>query len=131
MNSIRLTQENSRKYVGYDIVFSDDIPGTKRRICRQILRVSKTGKTIYIDYPALGNKLQIVTRNIEVILDEEEELLKQLEFIRRRKEAQRIEVINKLKEQHREKILAKIRYLAYELENFDKLTIEEFLLTEL
>lgn len=132
MNSIQLTQENARKYVGYDIVFSHDIPGTKRRVCRQILRVSRSGKTIYIDYPAVDNKLQYVDYcHFNVILDEEAQLMKQLEEIRRRKEEQRIEVINKLREQHRNKILAKIRYLAYELETFDKLTNEEFIITEL
>lgn len=57
--------------------------------------------------------------------------MKQLEEIRRRKEDQRIEVINKIREQHRNKILAKIRYLEYELENFDKLTNEEFIITKL
>lgn len=127
MNSIRLTQENAHKYVGYDIVFRY----TNRRVCRQILRVSRSGKTIYIDYPALGNNLQVVSRNIDVILDEEAQLMKRLEEIRRRKEEQRIEVINKMREQHRNKILEKIRYLAYELECFDKLTNEEFIIREL
>jgi hypothetical protein len=131
MNSIQLTQENSRKYVGSDVVFSHDSSDSKRRVCRQILRVSKTGKTIYIDYPALGNKLQIASRNIEVILDEEAQLMKRLEEIRQRKEEQRIEKINYLREQHRNKIIAKIRYLEYELENFDKLTHEEFIISEL
>lgn len=41
-STIRLTQENSRKYVGYDIVFRIDSPGTKRIVCRNILRVSRT-----------------------------------------------------------------------------------------
>jgi hypothetical protein len=50
---------------------------------------------------------------------------------RGRKEEQRIEKINYLREQHKNKIRAKIRYLEYELENFDKLTHEEFLITEL
>jgi hypothetical protein len=137
MNFNRLTQENSRKYVGYDILFRNDLQDSsdskriKRIVCRKILRVSRTGKTIYINYPALGNKLQVISRDIDVILDEEDELMKQLEEIRRRKEEERIEEINKLREQHRNKILAKIRYLAYELENFDKLTHEEFLITEL
>lgn len=127
MNSIRLTQENSRKYVGSDIVFSY----TNRRVCRQILRVSRTGKTIYIDYPALGNNLQVGSINIEIILDEEAQLMKQLEEIRRRKEEQRIEKINYLREQHKNKIRAKIRYLEYGLDRIDNLTNEEFIISEL
>ena len=127
MNTIKLTQENSRKYIGSDILFRY----TNRRVCRQILRVSRSGKTIYIDYPALGNKLLVTSINIEVILDEEARLMKQLEEIRRSKEEQRIETINnvfqKLREQRRNQLVAKIRYLEYELENFDKLTQEEFI----
>jgi uncharacterized NAD(P)/FAD-binding protein YdhS len=128
MNFIQLTQENARKYVGYDIVFSFK----NRKVCRQILRVSRSGKTIYIDYPDVDNKLQYVDYfHINVILDEEAQLMKQLDEIRRRKEENRIEVINKLREQHRNKILEKIRTLAYELETFDKLTHDEFIITEL
>ena len=129
MNFIYLTQENARSYIGYDIIFNHDIPGTKRRVCRQILKVSKSRKTIYIDYPALDNKLQLVDfSHIEVILDKEAELMKQLEEIRRRKEEHRLEVINKMREKHRNQILAKIRYLEYELESFDNISNEEFII---
>lgn len=130
-STIRLTQENSRKYVGFDIVFKIDSPGTRRIVCRTILRVSRTGKTIYINYPALGNKLQIITRNIDIILDEEHELMKQLEEIREKKEVRRMEEVNKLREHHRNKIVAKIRILEYELDSFDNLTNEEFIIGEL
>ena len=129
--TIRLTQENSRKYVGSDIVFRNDTHGSKRIICRKILRVSRSGKTIYINYPPLNNNLQVVSRNIDVILDEEHELMKQLEEIREKKEVRRIEEINIIRERRRNEIVAKIRYLEYELDKFDKLTHEEFLITEL
>ena len=68
--------------------------------------------------------------NVEV-LDEEDELIKQLEEIREKKEVRRIEEINIIRERRRNEIVAKIRYLEYELENFDKLTHEEFLITKL
>ena len=128
MNFIRLTQENARQYVGYDIVFRY----TNRRVCRQILRVSRSGKTIYIDYPAIGNSIQEVDYcHIDVILDEEAQLMKQLEEIRRRKEEQRIEVINKIRERRRNELVAKIRYLEEELNRLDSLTKEEFIISEL
>jgi SAM-dependent methyltransferase len=131
MNSIQLTQENSRKYIGYDILFSHDSHNTKRRIIRQILRVSRSGKTIYIDYPALGNKLPVDSRIIKVIFEDDEvQIMKRLEEIHRRREEQRIEKINYLKEQHKDKIRAKIRYLEYELEQIDNLTHEEFMKNE-
>ena len=132
MNSIQITQENSRKYIGYDILFNHDSHNTKRRIIRQILRVSRSGKTIYIDYPALGNKLLVDSGIIKVILEDEEvQIMKRLEEIRRRREEQRIEKINYLKEQHKDKIRAKIRYLEYELEQIDNLSHEEFMKNEL
>ena len=128
MNSIQLTQENARKYVGYDIVFRY----TNRRVCRQILRVSRSGKTIYIDYPAVDNSLQEIDYcHVEVILDEEAQLMKQLEEIRRRKEEQRIEVINKIRERRRNELVSKIRYLEEELNRLDSLTNEEFIISEL
>jgi hypothetical protein len=132
MNSIQITQENSRKYIGYDILFNHDSHNTKRRIIRQILRVSRSGKTIYIDYPALGNKLLVDSGIIKVILEDDEvQIMKRLEEIRRRREEQRIEKINYLKEQHKDKIRAKIRYLEYELEQIDNLSHEEFMKNEL
>jgi hypothetical protein len=132
MNSIQITQENSRKYIGYDLLFNHDSHNTKRRIIRQILRVSRSGKTIYIDYPALGNKLSVDSGIIKVILEDDEvQIMKRLEEIRRRREEQRIEKINYLKEQHKDKIRAKIRYLEYELEQIDNLSHEEFMKNEL
>jgi len=131
MNSVRLTPDNSRKYVGNDITFILNTNGTNRIVTRQILRVSKTGKTIYIDYPDLNNKLLIISTNIDVILDEEEQLIKRLEEVRRRKEEQRLQVINKLREQQRNKILAKIRYLEYELELLDTLKDDDMILKKI
>jgi len=64
MSTIRLTPYNVQQYIGYDIVFKHD----HNFIMRRILSVSSGRKTIKIDYPPLQNNLQIVSRNIRVIL---------------------------------------------------------------
>jgi len=64
MNIIKLTPENARQYIGKEIVFKT----RNNHIVKRILGVSTTAKTIYIDHPDLRNKLQIVTRDVSVIL---------------------------------------------------------------
>jgi hypothetical protein len=64
MQTIRLTPFNVQQYVGYNIVFNH---GTNQ-IVKRIERVSNGRKTIVIDYPALRNNLEIVTRNVRVIV---------------------------------------------------------------
>jgi hypothetical protein len=65
MNLIKLTQQNAFKYIGNSIIFK-----TRNKYnIKQINGVSVTGKTVYIDHPDLNNSLQIVTRNVYVILD--------------------------------------------------------------
>jgi hypothetical protein len=64
MQTIRLTPYNVQQYVGYDIVFTHG----NNQIVKRIERVSSGRKTIIIDYPALKNNLQIVSRKIQVIL---------------------------------------------------------------
>jgi predicted AAA+ superfamily ATPase len=67
MNLMKLTPQNAFKYIGKSIIYKtrdqDDI--------KIINGVSATGKTIYIDNPDLNNCLQIVSRNVYVILDPE------------------------------------------------------------
>ena len=61
---IKLTTENVHQYVGYNILF-----GTRNKyIVKKILGVSKTGKSIQIDHPDLQNSLEIVSRQVYVIL---------------------------------------------------------------
>jgi len=64
MNTIRLTPTNVFQYIGYDIIFK-----TRNYIVvKNILGVSDTGKTIQIDHSDLHNHLEIVSRNVHVIL---------------------------------------------------------------
>jgi hypothetical protein len=64
MQTIRLTPFNVQQYVGHDIIFKH---GTNF-IVKRIARVSNGRKTITIDYPELQNNLQIVSRNVRVIV---------------------------------------------------------------
>ena len=65
MNKIRLTPANVSTYIGYEIEFK-----TRGEIVtKKIINVSDTGKTITIDHPDLKNNLEIVSRNIFVILN--------------------------------------------------------------
>lgn len=59
---VRLTQENAKSYLGYNIRFTS----RKQTIVRKILDVSDSGKSIKIDYQNLGNCLNL-TRKIYVI----------------------------------------------------------------
>jgi hypothetical protein len=65
MNLVKLTTENVFQYIGYDIIFNT----RNTRETKKIIHASQTGKTITIDHPDLNNKLQIVTRNVYVIID--------------------------------------------------------------
>jgi hypothetical protein len=61
---IKLTPENVHQYIGYNILF-----GTRNNyIVKKILGVSKTGKSIQIEHPDLQNSLEIVSRNVYVIV---------------------------------------------------------------
>ena len=65
MNKVRLTPANVSKYIGHKIEFK-----TRGEIVtKKIINVSDTGKTITIDHPDLKNNLEIVSRNIFVILN--------------------------------------------------------------
>jgi hypothetical protein len=64
MSSIRLTPYNVQQYVGYTIVFTHN----NYEIIRQIKRVSTGRKRVIIDYPPLQNNLEIMSRNIKIIL---------------------------------------------------------------
>jgi hypothetical protein len=65
MNKVRLTPANVSQYIGHEIYFKTrgDI------VTKKIISVSDTGKTITIDHPDLKNNLEIVSRNIFVILN--------------------------------------------------------------
>jgi hypothetical protein len=62
--NIKLTPENVRNYVGFEILFKT----RNKHIVKKILNVSESGKTIYIDHNDLKNSLEIVKRNVYVIL---------------------------------------------------------------
>jgi hypothetical protein len=65
MKLIRLTPNNVRYYIGNEILFKS----RGKHIVKIILDMSKSGKSIKIDHPDLQNSLQIVSREVYVILD--------------------------------------------------------------
>jgi hypothetical protein len=65
MKLLRLTPENVRYYIGNQILFKS----RGKYIVKTILEASKTCKSIKIDHPDLQNSLQIVSREVYVILD--------------------------------------------------------------
>jgi hypothetical protein len=65
MNKVRLTPANVSKYIGHEIYFKTH----GGIVTKKIISVSDTGKTITIDHPDLKNNLEIVSRNIFVILN--------------------------------------------------------------
>jgi hypothetical protein len=64
MELIKLTETNVFNYIGFEIIFKT----RNNHVVKRILGVSDSGKTINIDEPDLNNSLQIVTRNVYVIL---------------------------------------------------------------
>ena len=64
MNTVKLTPENVFQYIGNEIIFKT----RNRQITTRLIGASETGKTIQIDHPDLQNNLQLVTRNVYVII---------------------------------------------------------------
>lgn len=64
MNKLRLTPENVNNFIGYNIEFKTRKNGI---LVKKILGASKTGKTIYVEYPDVNNNLEIVSRKIYII----------------------------------------------------------------
>ena len=62
---IRLTPDNVRMYIGREIMFRT----RNDFIFKTLNSVSKTGKTVYIDHPDLQNSLQIISREVHVIIE--------------------------------------------------------------
>ena len=58
-------QNDVRYYIGNEILFKS----RGKHIVKVILDMSKSGKSIKIDHPDLQNSLQIVSREVYVILD--------------------------------------------------------------
>jgi hypothetical protein len=65
MNIIKLTPENVFQYIGYEIIFKTH----NNYIIKRIISVSKSGKSIQIEHPELQNNLQIISRNVYVIIE--------------------------------------------------------------
>ena len=62
---VKLTPENAQQYTGYNILFKT----RKQYIVKQIVGVSKTGKSISIEHPDLNNSLEITSRQVYVIVN--------------------------------------------------------------
>jgi hypothetical protein len=64
MNTIKLTPQNVRDFIGYKVIL---ILGGKY-IIKQLLDVHKSGNFIQIEYPELQNQLNIVSHEIYVMV---------------------------------------------------------------
>ena len=64
MNLVKLTPANAHQYIGYEIQFNT----RGGQMVKRILGVSESGKTIIINHPDLKNCLEIVSRNVYVLL---------------------------------------------------------------
>ena len=62
MNFVKLNTDNEPKFVGYNIVFKTG----GQFIVKKIISASRT--SVKIDYPRLKNSLEILTRDIQVII---------------------------------------------------------------
>ena len=62
MELIKLTPANAKNYIGYEILFKT----RNSYIVKKILGVTPT--SIWIDHPDLDNSIQIVTREVYVII---------------------------------------------------------------
>jgi len=63
MELIKLTPANARNYIGYEILFKT----RNSYIVKRIKGVTAT--SVWIDHPDLGNYIQIVTRDVYVIIN--------------------------------------------------------------
>ena len=63
MNTVRVTTDNVHQYIGHQIIFR---VRNKYNI-KQLLGVSGSGESLRIDYPEVGNSLNI-TRAVYVLL---------------------------------------------------------------
>ena len=64
MNIIKLTPNNVSQYIGYEILFKT----RNNHIVKRIISVSQSRKSIRINHPDLNNNLEIMSRNIYVIV---------------------------------------------------------------
>lgn len=63
---VRVTPQNSHQFVGHDICFRT----RGKFVYLQILEVTNSGKTARVEYPELGNHLQLVSRRVFAIVHE-------------------------------------------------------------
>lgn len=59
-----LTPENVHQYIGREIIFKT----RKGHIVKRIISVCNSGESVTIDHPDLQNRLEIVSRNVYVII---------------------------------------------------------------
>ena len=68
-HTVKLTPANVMQYIGSEIFFQ-----TRGNQVTTVIRgVSPSGKTIYISHPDLKNNLEIVSRNVYVMLNQQDE----------------------------------------------------------
>ena len=63
MHLVKLHSENAYQYIGYEILFKSRGSSIIKKI------ISATDTSVKIDHPDLKNSLQILTRNIHVIIE--------------------------------------------------------------
>mgnify|MGYP001358980470 CR=1 FL=1 len=67
MNQVRLNNQNVHQYLGYMVQFNSPKYGGLQQ--RQILGISDSGNSIKVDFPELGNSLNISnSRRVFVII---------------------------------------------------------------
>jgi hypothetical protein len=64
MNTIKLTPRNAHEFIGCKVIL---LLG-KKNIIKQLLDVHGSGNFIYIEYPELQNKLNILLHEIYVMV---------------------------------------------------------------
>ena len=63
MKLVKLNSENANKYIGFEILFKS----RGSHIIKKIISVSNT--SVKIDHPDLKNSLEILSRNVYVIIE--------------------------------------------------------------
>lgn len=67
MIKVRLNNQNVHQYLGYMVEFNSPKYGGKQQ--RQILGIAESGNSIKVDFPELGNSLNISnSRRVFVII---------------------------------------------------------------
>ena len=65
LSLLKLTPNNVFQFIGYKVLFKT----RNGYIIKKIIGVSNSGKSIKIDYGELQNNLEIISRNVYVLIE--------------------------------------------------------------